>query len=77
VAQHHVAQVDVVIIEQGFAQHGPQVAGVQAELFQIGVVVIHDLRHELVKAHKGQLTGGLGCFFSMDILWYLPSRHGG
>jgi hypothetical protein len=26
---------------------------------------------------KNQLTGGVGCFFSLDILWYLPSRHGG
>ena len=28
-------------------------------------------------SHKGQLTGGMGCFFSLDILWYLPLRHGG
>lgn len=53
VAQHHVAQVNVVFVQQSFAQHGPQVAGVQAQLFQVGVVVIHDLRHELVKPYKG------------------------
>lgn len=51
-SERHVAQPKVVIIEQGFALHGPHVAGAEVELFQIDAVAIHDGRHELVKPHK-------------------------
>jgi len=53
VAQHHPLQVNLILIDDGLPQHGTQVSGIKAELLQVLVVIINDLRHELIEANKG------------------------
>lgn len=66
-----VAQVDAIRAFDVGAEFADQVAGVEAEAFQVGAVVVDDLRHELVVAGEPAQVGleqaeGVSCQNAVD-----------
>ena len=57
VAELDGGEVDDVALGAALAQEGVEVAGVEAELLEVGAVVVDDLAHELVVAGEAAQVG--------------------